>query len=176
MDRLERAANFAIGLAMIACGILLLLEPKYGLIIVAFILGFALLLYGMRTLIYYVTMARHMAGGLSILLIAIIAIDVGAFALTLAGKPRISIVLYLVGYNVLVGIVTIARGIEAKKLESRWKGSVIHGLVSIALAMLCLVFIGSDRVVMAIYCFGLFYRASVRIASVFRPTEIIYIQ
>ena len=176
MTKLKRFFNLALSLVMIACGILLLLDPQDGLTIVALVLGFALVAYGVRTLVYYITMARHMAGGLSLLFIAVIAIDVGSLALALIDDPKLSIALFLVGYNAFTGILAIARGIESKLLGSRWVLSVLHGLVNIALAILCLVFIGSDQIVIAVFCFGLFYSAAVRIATALKPTEIIYIQ
>lgn len=176
VGRLQRIANLALSLLMIACGVVLLLDPEEGLFAVAFVLSLALVLYGARMLVYYVTMARHMVGGLSLLFMAVITIDIGAFALTIIEDPRLSIVLFLVSYNAFTGILSIARGFEAKSLESSWMLSVAHGLVNIALAVLCLMSIGSDAIVIAIFCLGLFYSAVVRLVSVFRRTEIIYIQ
>jgi hypothetical protein len=48
-------------------------------------------------------------------------------------------------------------------------------LVGLAM-MACVAFVGSDEVVIAVFCIGLFYAAPTRIASAFQPTEIIYIQ
>ena len=176
MSKLQRAWNLLIGLVMILSGVVLLVDPKDGLTFVAYILGLALVVYGVRMLWYYVTMARHMVGGLSLLFIAVITIDIGVFALALVEDPKLSIVLFLVGYNAYTGILSIARGVESKMFESRWVLSVLHGLVNLALAAGCIVFIGSDQIVIAIFCLGLFYSAVVRLASVFKKTEIIYIQ
>ena len=176
VGKLQRIANLALSLLMIACGVVLLLDPEEGLFAVAFVLSLALVLYGARMLMYYVTMARHMVGGLSLLFISVITIDIGAFSLTVIDDPRLSIVLFLVSYNAFTGILDIARGLEAKSLESSWMPSVAHGLVNIVLAVLCLVFVSSDEIVVAIFCICLFYSAIIRLISVFRRTEIIYIQ
>ena len=176
VTKLQRIANFALSLLMIVCGVLLLFEPRDGLVIVAAVLGIAFVIYGLRKLVYYLTMARHMAGGLSILFMAVIVLDISVFALAIIADPRISIVLYLVVYNLYTGVLAIARGVESKLFESRWALSVLHGLVNIALAVLCVAFVGSDQIVVAIFCIGLFYNAVVRLVSVFKPTEIIYIQ
>lgn len=176
MTKLQRIANLVFSLLMIVCGIVLLLDPQNGLVAVALVLGLALLVYGVRTLVYYLTMARHMAGGFALLFVAVITIDIAVFALVLVNDPRLSIVLYLVSYNVFTGVISIARGIESKLFGSRWILNVAHGLVNIALAVLCLAFVESDQIVIAIFCIGLFYNACVRLASAFRPTEIIYIQ
>ena len=168
--------NLALGLLMIGCGILLLLVPQHGLVLVALVLGLAVILYGARKLVYYVTMGRHMAGGLSVLFIAVIAIDIGVFALAVIEDPKFAIVLYLVSYNMFTGVLAIARGIESMIFKSPWIASVVHGLINVALAVLCLVFISSDQTLIVIFCIGLFYSAGVRLVSAFKPTEIIFIQ
>ena len=124
MGKLRRVANAVLGLAMIAGGIALLLDLKNALFVVAVALGLYLVAYGVHTLVYYVTMARHMAGGLSLLFIAVIAIDLGSLALVFSDEPRLVIVLYLVGCNAFRGAVLVARAVEARKLESRWKATL----------------------------------------------------
>lgn len=176
MTRLRRIANVVVGLVMIVCAVDLLIDPKGGLVLVAMVLGLGLLLYGMRMLVYYLTMARHMAGGLSILFIAVLALDVGSFSIALVDNPQVFCILYLVGYNAITGVIAVARGIEAKKFESHWKLSVVHGIVNMILALACIVFAGSESIVIYIFCFGLVYRACVRIAEAMRPTEIVFIK
>ena len=176
MSNLRRAGNIILSLLMITAAILLMGAPKESLVLVAVALGLWLLVSGVRKLVYYFTMARHMVGGLSILFIAIIAIDIGGFALTLVNEPKLSIVLYLVGYNVFTAIIGIVRVIESKMIDAHWKVSLLHSIVNLALAVACLVFIGSDEIVITIFCFGLIYSACVRFMRAVRPTEIIYIQ
>ena len=65
MTKLQRFGNLLLGLLMIACGVVLLLDPHNGLQYVAIVLGLGLVLYGVRKLWYYIRMARHMTGGLS---------------------------------------------------------------------------------------------------------------
>ena len=176
MTSLQRIASLALGLLMIACGVILLLEPKGGLLVVAFILGLAVLLYGAKKLAYYLSMARHMVGGLSVLFIAVIAIDIGVFAVAVVDNPQLAIAFYLVCYNVLIGVLSIARGIESKLFGAPWALRVVHGLVNIALAALCIAFANSDETIIWVFCIGLFYSAGVRLVSAFKPTEIIYVQ
>ena len=168
-------ANVILSLLMIAGGVALLLSPQEALFVVALALGFYFVAYGLHTLVYYLTMARHMTGGLTLLFIAVISIDIGSLVLAFSSKPHASIMLYLVGYNMFTGVLAIARARESKALESRWKASLARGIVNVALGVACLVFIGSDQIVTAIFCFGLFYNAGVRLARSLRPTEIIYI-
>ena len=176
MTSLQRIANLALGLLMIVCGVILLLEPKGGLLVVAFILGLAVLLYGVRKLMYYVRMARHMVGGLAVLFIAVIAIDIGVFAVAVVDNPQLAIAFYLICYNVLVGVLSIARGIESKLFGAPWVLRIVHGLVNLALAGLCIAFANSNETIIWVFCIGLFYSAGVRVVSAFKPTEIIYVQ
>ncbi len=176
MGSMRRLANIAFGLVMIACSIALMLFPENALIVVAVVLGFWLVVFGARNLVYYFTMARHTVGGLSLLFVAVIAIDLGAFSFTLINNPRPAVVLYLIDCNAFTGFVSVMRAIESKTLDSRWKPSLIHGIVCFVLVVASLVFMGSERIIIAILCFGLIYGACVRIASAVRPTEIVYIQ
>ena len=176
MTNLQRIANVILGLLMIVCGVILLFDPKGGLLVVSFILGLAVSLYGVRKLVYYLRTARFMTGGLSVLFIAIIAIDIGVFAVAVIDNPQLAIALYLVCYNVLFGVLAIARGIESKLFGSPWLLNVVYGLVNLALAALCIAFANSDETIIWVFCIGLFYNAGVRIASALKPTEIIYIQ
>ena len=176
MTKLQRIGNLVLGLLMIGGGIFLLLQPKEGLTIVAAVLALALLLYGVGKLVYYIRMARHMTGGLAVLFIAVIAIDVAVFAGSSIDNPKLAIALYLVAYNATTGILSIARGIESKLFGSPWVMNVVLGLANLALAVLCIAFFNSDETIIWVFCLGLFYNAGVRLVSAFKPTEIIYIQ
>lgn len=177
MTKLQRIGSLVFGLLMIACGIVLLLEPQNGLIVVAAILAAALVLFGVRMLVYYIRMARHMVGGLTVLIIAIIAIDVGAFgAAMVVENPVLAIAMYLSTYHTVAGFLSIARGIESKMFRSSWIPKVVTGLISLALASLCTSFVNSGEVVIWIFCIGLFYSAVVRLVEAFRPTDIVFIQ
>ena len=176
MTSLQRLASLALSLLMIVCGVILLLQPKDGLIIVAGVLALILVLYGVKKLVYYIRTARHMTGGLTVLFIAVIAIDVGVYAGTVIDSPQLAIALYLAIYNLFTGILAIARGIESKLFGSPWVLNIVDGLISIALAGLCVSFVNSDEIIIWVLCFGLFYSAGVRLITTFKPTEIIYIQ
>ena len=176
MSKIRRIGSIVLSLLMVAAGILLLADPKEALMYVALVLGLWLLLSGIRRLVYYFTMARHMVGGLSLLFIAVIALDIGGLSIMLLDQPKLAIVMYLVGYNTFTALVGIVRVVESKMIDSRWKASLLHSIVNLVLAVSCLVFIRSDQIVIAIFCIGLFYAAGVRFVRAVRPTEIIYIQ
>ncbi len=176
MTKLQRVGSALLSLLMIACGVTLLLEPRNGLLFVVSILGIAIVLYGVKMLVYYVRMAHHMAGGLAVLFIAIIAIDVGIFAVAVIDNPHLALALYLICFNLVTGVLSIARGVESKLFGSPWALHVLHGLVNLVLAGLCVAFIHSDEILIWVFCIGLFYNAGARLVQAFKPTEIIYIQ
>ena len=176
MTNLQRIVNLLFSVLMVACGVVMLLQPDNGLLVIAFALGVALMLYGVGKLVFYIRMARHMTGGLALLFIAIIAIDIGVFAAAAIDSPHLAVALYLIAYNLITGALSIARGIESKLFGSPWVIHVVHGLVNLVLAGLCVSFINSGEILIWVFCVGLFYNAGVRLVSVFKPTEIIYIQ
>ena len=176
MSKLRRAGNIILSLLMIVCSILLFLDSEDAPMVVAVALGIVLLISGLRKLMYYFMMARHMVGGLLILFIAIITVDIGGFAILLTDEPRLSLALYIVGYNSFTAIIGIVRVVESKMIDSHWKASLLHSIINLALAVACLVFINSDQILIGIFCIGFLYAAFTRLVRAIRPTEIIYIQ
>ena len=69
------------------------------------------------------------------------------------------------------------RAMEAKRLQAAsWKMSLIHGIVNVVMAGLCLAFIGTVEVAVEIYAAGLVYSGIIRIIQAFRKTTVVYIQ
>lgn len=176
MSSIQRLGHIGLGVLMLLASILLFSRPDSGLPIVAVMLGIALLLYGMRKILYYLTMARHMVGGYALLFVGIIAIDVGAFTLTLLDEPRMAIILYLVATTGFSGVVRILRSAENKKLGAPWVLSMVLGIVSLLFAVLCIVFMQSDDIIGLIFFVGLFASGIRHIAWAFRRTDVAFIQ
>ncbi len=177
MNSGKRITNVIIGVVMLLMGAVLILVPSEGLPFVALILSVSLVVYGVRMLVYYVKMARHMVGGRLMLYIAVIVLDFGVFVWTLSDIPKIYIVLYMVAIHAFSGAIDIMRGIEAKRYHaSSWRLSFISGVVNIAVAILSIVFIRSVNVIVILYALGLIYSAITRIISAFRRTAIVYIR
>lgn len=173
----QRFIHVFTGLLTIALGVFLILNPQAGFTAVAAILSFSLSIYGIRYVIYYFTMARHMVGGKLILYVSIIALDFGVFTASLLDTPNFYIILYLIGVHAFSGLIDILRGLEARSYGgASWKLSIAHGAVSILIAVACVVFLRSVNVLVYIYAAGLIYSALMRIAAAFRRTAIIYIQ
>ena len=176
MTKLQRVANLILSLLLIAGGIVLAFDPQTGVIVAATVMSIGLLLYGVEKLLYYVRMAHYMAGGLTILFLAIIALDVAVFAVTTISNPKFAVALYLICYCAVSGVLSIARAVESKLFGSPALPLILQALVCLGLVALCVVFINSDQAIIWVFCICLFYNAGVRLVSVFKPTEIIYIQ
>ena len=133
----QRIKNILIGIAIILGALILIAFPEDGIIITASILSLSLFIYGIKTLIYYVTMARHMVGGRIMLYLAVVVLDLGMFTMMLTNIPKIYIVLYLVVVYAFAGVVSILRALEAKRYQApMWKLSLISGIINVVIAIL----------------------------------------
>lgn len=173
----KRVWEMLLGLLTLVLCLIMIVEPESGFKIVALILSTSLIVYGVREIVYYITMARHMVGGKSALYLGVIVLDIGAFAYTLVDVPSIYIVLYLLGVHAFSGAVDIMRSMEAKRLDApSWRFSMFSGAVNIAVAVLCVVFLKSPDMIVYIYTAGLAYSALARMVSALRRTAVVYIQ
>lgn len=177
MNLIQKIINLSVAILMIISGLLLILLQDAGLVIVALIISLSLIIYGIRTLVYYFTMARHMVGGKFNLITGILVLDLGLFTLTMAGVPKIYIIIYLIILYAFSGVIDIMRAFEAKKFgASSWKLKLITGIIELLIAAACGVFADTGLVVVGFYALGLIYSAVMRIISAFRKSAIVYIQ
>ena len=176
MGKLQRIKNVMIGILTILCGVLIMLYPDTGYLVMLSFLSLALIISGLRYLGYYFTMARFMVGGKAMLFIGMITLDVGMFTFTMFDLPRAYVLFYLLLYHAFTGLIDILRGLEARRLGSSWRLKVIHGAVNIVIALFCIIFVRSLNVLVYIYGLGLIYSAVIRISTAFRKTAIVYIQ
>ena len=173
----QRIKNVLIGVLIILGAVILIAFPEEGIIITASILSLSLFVYGIKTLIYYITMTRHMVGGRIMLYLAVVVLDLGMFTMMLTNIPKMYIALYLVVVYAFSGAIDIMRALEAKKYQApSWRLSLTSGIISVVIAILCIVFIGSTNMIVYLYSAGLIYSAIARIITAFRKTAIVYIQ
>ena len=180
MSRMQRLRAVFAGLCMIAFAVILILYFDEGYAAVAFIFGIIMLLRGLRSMIYYFGMARHMAGGKMILFRGILMMDLGAFTLTLTDIPKLYLVLYLLGTHAVAGFLGFLRGLGARRMGSpAWRSDIIFGIGNILVAGAAAYYgirTGRSDIPMYLYAAGLLYSAAGRISTAFRRTEIVYIQ
>ena len=140
MTSMKRVKKVLQALLMLLCVCFLVVDPEDGFFIVALIVSFSLIAYGVRTLLYYFGMARHMVGGKSILFIGIIVTDIGVFILTTVDDPKLFIVVYLLGVHAFSGAMSVLHAVEAKRYASpSWKWSLLGGLADLAVAVLAVI-------------------------------------
>ena len=176
MTKVQRIRNILAGLALIVCALVLTLFPEYGYSFIAVVMSFSLTLYGVRMLVYYFTMARHMVGGRALLYTGAIIFALGVFIGSLADIPQLHIVVYLLVVHLVAGGLNVARGVEAKKAGAPlWRRSMGMGVANLFLCATCVAFFWAPEVVIYGYAIGLVGAACVRIASAFRRTAIVYI-
>ena len=177
MSSMQRISSFVQGVIMLICAAIFIAKPEDGCYVIALLLALSLILSGVRELVYYFTMARHMVGGKMILFIGVFLVDVGSFSLTVIDESRFTVLLYLFAWYAFSGVVKILRALEAKRNNaSSWRMNALSGVLNLLIALSSTTCINSPDKLSYLYSFGLICSGIVKIASSFRRTSIVYIQ
>lgn len=162
---------------MFAVALFFILFPSdEAYMIVVGILSLGLAIAGIKDIVYYFTMARHMVGGKMILIQGVIILDFAIVTGSLTDVPKIYILLYLIGVHAFSGVIEILRAMEARReVDGPWKMKFYHGVVNLTLATACLIFIRQSNTALIIYSIGLMYSAIVRLFDAFRKTTFVVI-
>ena len=180
MTRTKRLINILQGLIMIVLAGYLLIFPTTSLPLVLGLIGLGMTINGIRTLMYYFSMAKHMVGGKTVLYRGIIFLDIGILTSSLADAPGRSLIIYISAVCIFTGFVAILRAREEKSWGSRrWIGKLIYGSIYILIAgavLYCGFAWDMPEVAVDAYALGLVWSAAGKIASAFRRTAIVYIQ
>ena len=176
MNTFKKILSIVWAVVVLVLSYFMITEPEIGHVVIVFVIGLGLILTGIRYLIFYFRMAKHMVGGKGIFYYGVLLLNLGIFTATLYDIQHIYIMLYLLGIYIFKGVIAIMRSLEMKKMESYWKPKLFEGIGYIFIAVLGMIFIQSMTVASIIYCAGLLYSAIVRIISSFRQTAIVYIQ
>ena len=175
MGKAKRVSYGILGLLLILCSVLMACLPQYGYQIVLLVLELTLLVYGIKQLLFYFFMARHMVGGIRIFYQSILILDAGFFALSLHDMPRQYVMMYLVGGMLISGFLDAARARDIRRQNSpHWKYTMFSGLVKIGIFFACLFHIDSELLITLIYSVGLLHSGVERIVTAFRQTAIVY--
>ena len=178
MTVFQRIKTILLSLCMLAVAIIFILNPSDDTyLIVVGILSISLVIAGIKDIIFYFTMAKHMVGGKIILIQGVIILDFAIITGSLANVPKIYILLYLIVIHAFSGVVEIMRAMEARRtVEGPWKMKFSHGIVNLVLAISCLIFIRQSNTALIIYSIGLMYSAAVRLISAFYKTAFVVIE
>lgn len=180
MTNMQRVKKVLLALLMFLCVVIMVAQPEAGFWVVALIVSFGVMAYGVRKLIYYFTMARHMVGGSSTLYIGLVVTDLGIFVLTTMDNPKLFIVVYLLGVHAFSGAMGVMRALEARRYGSpSWKWSFLDGFLNLVVAVLAVVaglFLDSTASLSYLFAGCLAYSACVQLVLATRKTAIVYIQ
>lgn len=180
MTNIQRVKKVLQALLMILCSVIMVIDPEDGFYIVAVIVSFSLILYGVRTLFYFFTMARHMVGGKSNLYIGIVVLDLGVFILTTVDDPKFFIVIYILVVHAFSGVISMLHAFEEKRFGSPgWKWSFTDGFINLAFAVAAIIFglfLNSATDLSYLYAGCLFYSACTLLSTAFRKTAIVFVQ
>lgn len=178
MTAFQRIKQILFALLMILSAVIFIILPaEISLVAIISILAAGLAISGIKDIVFYFTMARHMVGGKLILFQGAVILDFALFTMSLSNVPKIYILLYLVGIHAFSGVVEILRANEARKtVEGPWKLKFSHGIINILLAALCVVFIKHLGIAVLIYSGCLVYSAVIRIINACRKTAFILIE
>ena len=180
MTLARRIGKIVTALFTASMALLLYAEGEEGLPLVGLILSVSLIAFGLRSLIFYFTMARHMVDGRNTLYVGVIALDLGVFTLSISDNQTLLISLYLLASYAFSGGMDILRALEARRFEApSWRLNLLTGIVNIAFAAVALffgLFRGGVTELVDIYAAGLVFSACTQLVSAFRKTAIVYIQ
>jgi hypothetical protein len=180
MTAFQKIKNIVIAIFMLIGSAIIFWVPEDGITLIVLILSISLIINGLRNIIYYFTMARHMVGGRSILYTGVIIFDLGVFSLSVSDNSDRFVILYMLIIHMFSGLVDILRALESKRMSApSWRFKFSSGVVNIAIAIAAFVsgyMFKSLTLIAYIYSAGLIYSAISRIITAFRKTAIVYIQ
>ena len=176
MNKHRMIRNVILGALMILGAVIIMLVKETGYIIVLLILATSLLVYAIKQIYYYFSMARHMVGGGIIFIEGVILLDLALFTFSVNEIPQQYVMIYLLLYHVFYGVISILRATEAVKMQSPgWVWKLIEGVVIILIAAVGMVFSGSAATVSLIYAIGLIYSAVLSFIEVFKKEETVLV-
>ncbi len=178
MTIFQRIRSILFGLLMLGTAIIFIFNPgDDAYMTVIWILSTGLAVKGIKDIVFYFVMARHMVGGKIILFQGVVVLDFAMLTASLSSVPKIYILLYLIVIHAFSGIIETLRALESRKtVDGPWKLKLGHGIINFMLALACLVFIKQTNTALIIYSVGLIYSALIRIISAFRRTDFVIIK
>ena len=177
MGLMKKIIQIIIAIGILLVALILILAPKGALETVAAIISLLLFVAGVRYMVMYFTLARHMVGGRALFYIGLIMLDVSILSGLVLQKSQRLILLYLVGMHAFYGVVQLLRAFEAKKYEtSAWRFKLLNALVNLAISVACIFFIRQENTMALIFAAGLIHTAIVRVIAAFRKEEEVVIQ
>jgi uncharacterized membrane protein HdeD (DUF308 family) len=179
MTATQRVGKVLSAFFSVLCAWILLDLGEDGPLLVGFLLCISLIVFALRNIFFYFTMARHMVDGRSILYIGVIVLDLGIFTMSVLRYSHVFIAVYLLATYAFTGAVHILHALEARRFRApSWRLNLAEGIAKILFALAAVIFgfiCGNMQVLTAIYAAGMLYSALLKLISAFRKTAIPYI-
>ena len=177
MSTLQRIEYSLAGLVRVLFGIFMIYKPFESYVPIARILVAVLVLMGLRNLLYYVLMARHMVGGKMILFIGMLFMDFGIFSYSLVERPKLFLISYLIVSHFFWGSLNIIKAVvEKRNFTPTWRRDCMQGILHMLIMAAAIRYAPSVRRLVILFCAGIIYSGIVHIVSALRSTAIVYIQ
>lgn len=109
------------------------------------------------------------------LYIGIIVMDLGLLIIGSFNGSGILILIYLLGFRLVMGVIGVARALERKKSGASWKIRLAGGIISLLTVLVGIIFFREPEVVVDIYCIGLLISAVEHIVTAFRRDKVVSI-
>ena len=171
MSTLQRIEYSLAGLVRVLFGIFMIYKPFESYVPIARILVAVLVLMGLRNLLYYVLMARHMVGGKMILFIGMLFMDFGV------ERPKLFLISYLIVSHFFWGSLNIIKAVvEKRNFTPTWRRDCMQGILHMLIMAAAIRYASSVRRLVISFCAGIIYSGIVHIVSALRSTAIVYIQ
>lgn len=175
MEIHNRILHILIAVGLICIAVLLYFLGEDGPNVIALIMGVTLAIYGIRCLVAYFLKFRYIIGGRMQLYIGIIVMDLGLLIIGSFNGSGILILIYLLGFRLVMGVIGVARALERKKSGASWKIRLAGGIISLLTVLVGIIFFREPEVVVDIYCIGLLISAVEHIVTAFRRDKVVSI-
>lgn len=179
MSYFKRIKDIISGVLMLLFAVLIVLAPEEMLPLIVIVLALSLYIRGFRLLYYYISMARHMVGGKSVLYRSVITLDAAILMTTAIPMSRQIVMFYLLFMYAFYGVIDVLRALEAKNHGApRWKFKFFTGIIEVLFAIALLIagmFVNNPVIIVYGYAIILTYTAVVKIIGAFRRTAVIYV-
>ena len=173
----RRIVKVIAGLLMILAGGFIVLSPGDGYYLILYILSFGLSIAGIKSIIYYITMARFMIGGKIALYKGVILMDFGFLAISLIYVPRVYFLAYLVILHSFYGLIDLLRARESKRMGTEnWMLLLVQGIVNLLVSITAVVFIKIGDIAVVIYGASIVLSGINNIFGSIKKTAFVYIQ
>jgi uncharacterized membrane protein HdeD (DUF308 family) len=171
----NRILHILIAAGLLFLAVLLVLLGVEGTKMIALIMGFYLLIFGIRSLVAFLIKFRLIVGGRMQLYIGIISMDLGLLIISSSSGSNFLILIYLLGFRLITGVIGVARAMEAKKNGAPWKVRLAGGIISLITVILGLIFFMDPEVVVDIYVLSLLFSVVEHFIAAFRRDKVVTI-